>query len=157
MSKLCVFSYNSRGFSIEKQKLCQQLKSTSGDKLAVILNQENFLLKANSYKVNQCLPNSHVIFKSAVKEGLNGRPMNGMFIAVPNEIKENVSDVSPDHWRVQAVIVQSNEEKILILNTYFPVDPKTIRFNDNELLEILNVIENVIQVNEECSIWSSKS
>ena len=51
-------------------------------------------------------------------------------------------------WRVQAVIVQSNEERILILNTYFPVDPKTIRFNDNELLEILNVIENVLQENE---------
>ena len=34
------------------------------------------------------------------------------------------------------------------MNTYFPVDPKTIRFNENELLEILNVIENVLQVNE---------
>ena len=94
------------------------------------------------------LPNSHIIFKSAVKEGFNGRPMNGMFIAVPNEIKENFSDVSPDHWRVQAAIMNTNEEKVLILNTYFPTDGRTLRFDDTELLEVFHVIDNVIQEND---------
>ena len=138
----------SRGFSTEKQKFCQQLETISGDKLTVILNQENFLLKANSYKVNQCLPNSHIIFKPAVKDGFNGRPMNGMLIAVPNVIKENINDVSPNHWRVQAAIVKTNEEKVLILDTYFPVDPRTLRFDDNEVLEVFNAIDNVLESNE---------
>jgi hypothetical protein len=40
---------------------------------------------------------------TAVKKHLNtGRPINGMFIAFPDSIKNNVEDVSPGFWRVQA-------------------------------------------------------
>ena len=70
-------------------------------------NQENFLLQGNGYKIKQCLPNARIIFKKATKDNMGGgRPKNGMFIAVPDEIKELVTDISPNHWRIQAVIFQ---------------------------------------------------
>ena len=42
--------------------------------------------------------NSIANFREAIKDSLKGRPKNGMFIAVANEIKEDASDVSSKHW-----------------------------------------------------------
>ena len=57
---------------------------------AIILNQENFLLKNNGYLAKNTLPQHHLIMKPAIKDGFEGRPKNGMFIAVPSIMKENV-------------------------------------------------------------------
>ena len=59
--------------------------------------------------------------------------MNGMFIAVANDITENVLDVSPNHWRVQAITLKANNNRTLIINTYFPTDPRTADFDATEL------------------------
>ena len=103
---LCIFSYNSRGFNITKQDAIQTLLSISGNSLPIICNQENFLLEANEYKIRQCLPDHHILFKPAIKEGLNGRPKNGMFIAVPSCLKEKVDDVSPP-LRIQSALIET--------------------------------------------------
>ena len=92
---ICIYSYNSRGFAQEKQDVCKILMSNSGSSYSVLCNQENFLLRGNGYKIKQCLTDAHVIIKSAINNSHdNGRPKNGMFIAVPAKIKEYVSDVS---------------------------------------------------------------
>ena len=85
--------------------------------------QEHFLLKANSYKIYQCLPNHHIIIKPAVKGNfVNGRARGGLFLAFPSEVSKYVTDVSPDHWRVQVSLLNvENEDKFLLINTYFPV------------------------------------
>ena len=70
-----------------------------------------------------------------------------MFIAVHDDIKENIIDVSPDHWRIQAAILDTNGAKILIINSYFPIDPKTLRFNDEELLETFAAIDKILEEN----------
>ena len=44
--------------------------------------QENFLLKVNGYIIKQALPDHHILFKPAEKDYLEGRPKNGMFIAI---------------------------------------------------------------------------
>ena len=120
VSKLCVFSYNSRGFSNLKQETLKNLTILSNDKVPIICNQENFLLKSNRYKINQTLEDFHVIFNPAVKNGHDtGRPKNGMFIAVPNVIKEQVCDISPGHWRIQAVIISTIQSRLLLINSYF--------------------------------------
>ena len=105
-------------------------------------------MKANNFKIKQCLPDCHILVNPAVKEGFQGRAKNGMFIAVPDYLKEKVTDVSPNHWRIQACILKVKTSRLLILNTYFPVDPKTIRFDDTELLEILDIIDKVLENNE---------
>ena len=106
--------------------------------------QEHFLLRGNSYIVQKALPNSHIFFKSAVKENQNyGRAKNGMFVAVPDKFKERFNDVSPNHWRVQAVTFDST----LIISVYLPTDPGTMNYNDQELTETLGVIQNVLESN----------
>ena len=146
-SKLILFSYNSRGFDSDKQFICKYLVQLAGKNIPILCNQENFLLKANSYKVKKCLPDFHIFFKSAIKVNYDGRAKNGMFIAIPNSIIDSVVDVSPDFWRIQAIIIKSDNSNILVINSYFPQDPKTINFDDAELIEILKVISSVIDNN----------
>ena len=81
-------------------------------------------------------------------ESTYGRPKNGMFIAVPKEIKENVKDISPNHWRTQAVIVHTLECDILVINSYFPTDPKTQDFDAADLLSTLDAINEVLNTNK---------
>ena len=77
-----------------------------------------------------------------------GTPKNGMFIAVAEEIKELVTDISPNHWRIQAVILQTVNNIILIINSYFPTDSKIADFDESELLTTLSTIESVLDENE---------
>ena len=148
-NKVCFMSYNSRGFSESQRNVVNMLSSRSivGDKIPIICNQENFILKGNSYKILQALPNSHVIIKPAVKGDMNtGRPKGGLFIAVPDNIKSLVNDVSPDHWRLQAVTISSPSSTTLLINSYFPTDSQLDNINDNleELLEVIDIIKNLI-------------
>ena len=129
VDNICIFSYNSRGFNLEKQKFCRYLLNTNQDALSILCNQENFVLKSNGYIIRKSLPEFHVIFKPASKEQLEGRPKNGIFIAVSKIFKKNVKDVSPNHPRIQAIILNTGNKKLMIINTYFPQDPKTIEYH----------------------------
>ena len=99
---LSIYSYNSRGFDSTKQDVLKTLVSISG-----ICIQENFLLKANGYIADNCLPDPHVFFNPALKKGLNRRPKNGMFIAVPKCLKESVEDLSPNSSRIQTLLIET--------------------------------------------------
>ena len=142
---LCIYSYNSRGFAQDKQDLCKLLMSTSGNTYPILCNQENFLLRSNGYKIKQCLPGAHVMFKPAIKDTHDkGRPKNGMFVAVPAVMKEYVEDVSPNHWRVQAILVRTSDSAIMIINTYFPTDPKVPDYDSSELMTTLAAIQELL-------------
>ena len=80
--------------------MCEILMSKNENYFPILCNQENFILHGNIFKTKQSLPNARIYFKRAVKDSMDGRPKNGMFIAVPDGIKELVVDVSPNHWRV---------------------------------------------------------
>ena len=141
---LCIYSYNSRGFDSTKQDIIKNLLLLSGDILPVICNQENFLLKANGYIIENCLPDHKIFFKPATKKGLSGRPKNGMFIALPISMKDSVQDVSPLSSRIQCILIQTQNGKVMVLNTYFPTDPRCNNFDDSELLLTLSSIKEVI-------------
>ena len=86
-------SYNSRGFSEQKQDFCKTLlsKSVIGNREAFLCNQENFLLRGSSHKISCTFPAHHCIIKPAVKSSHDkGRGKNGMFIAVPNSLRNQV-------------------------------------------------------------------
>ena len=70
-----------------------------------------------------------------------------MFVAVPNSMINIVSDVSPGHWRIQALTISSTNSTTLLINSYFPVDPRTANFDEIELDETLKVIAGVLEVN----------
>ena len=103
MKPICIFSYNSRGFNSIKQDFLKTLVLSAGTD-AIICNQENFILKSNEYLVRKCLDSHHIFFKPAQKESFEGRPKNGMFVAVPQYLKEIVTDVSQPSERLQSLI-----------------------------------------------------
>ena len=69
-------------------------------------------------------------------------------VYVPKEIKGNVKDISPNHWRTQAVIVHTLECDILLINSYFPTDPKTLNFDAADLLSTLDAINEILNTNK---------
>ena len=141
---LCIYSYNSRGFDSTKQHILKTLLSISGDSLPVICNQENFLLKANGFIIEKYLPDHHIFFKPATKNDLNGRPKYGMFVAVPICLKESVQDVSPLSSRIQGIFIETQNDKIMLLNTYFPTDPRCNDFDETDHLLTLFGVKEVI-------------
>ena len=145
ITQVCVLSYNSRGFCESKQQFCDNLSTNlCGNRIPILCIQEHFLLRGNSYIAQQALPQSHIFFKPAVKTDQdNGRPKNGMLTAVPKNIKERFIDISPTHWRIQAVRFGD----LVIISVYLPTDPGTMAFDDNDLLDTLNVVESVIDSN----------
>ena len=114
------------------------------------------MLRDNSYKLVKALPGFHLVINPAVKNNLDtGRPKNGMFIAFPNSIKNNISDVSPGFWRVQAIKIQLADSTLLLLNTYFPTDPRRANQDDTDLQETLSKIKEVIRNNDfDDIIWA---
>ena len=143
-NNICLYSFNSRGFGDDKQEICKMLTTKNNSNLPILCNQENFLLLNNRYKIKQCLPDFHIYVKPAVMDSLYGRPRNSMFIAVPMEIKENVRDISPTHWRIQAIIINTLASRILVINSYFPTDPKIKDFDMSDLLGTLDAIKELV-------------
>ena len=94
---ICIYSFNSRGFSDDKHDICRLFMLENENFVPILCNQENFLQLNNGYRVKQALPDCHIFFKKGEMDTIQGRPKNGMFIAVPNKIKENVFEVSPHH------------------------------------------------------------
>ena len=70
-----------------------------------------------------------------------------MFIAIPKNLKATISDVSTSSSRVQALVIDSNDKKKLLINTYFPQDPRTTVFDTSELMTTLATISNIIEMN----------
>ena len=152
----CIFSYNSRGFGEDKKDLRRTLMMDSGNYLPILCNQENFLLHGNRYKVQQCLPKSRIFFKKAEKDGLhNGRAKNRMFIAIPMEFKKFAKEVNTFNWRTQALPLTFPENKIMIINSYFPTDPKVNEFDTRDLLCTLSAINDVLSNTDfDSLIWT---
>ena len=58
-----------------------------------------------------------------------------------------------ENFRLQATKFDLPSGSLLILNTYFPCDPRTANFDDTELLKLLSDIQNTI-INSNCgNIW----
>ena len=132
-------------------------KQVTGDKIPILCNQENFIMRENSYKIRQAFPSDiQVVINPAIKKDLDlGRPSNGMFIAYPDNIKDKVTDVSPGYWRLQAVKIKLSNSTILLINSYFPTDSRRNNIADTDLLETLSNVKKIIDMNPSDSIlWA---
>ena len=121
--------------------------AAAGCNIPVLCIQEHFLLKGNLFKIDKAFPNCHTICKPAVKETIDrGRARNGMAVILPENFKNIITDVSPHYWRVQAVVVSCHKSKMLLINSYFPIDNQQVKGTDcGELLETLETIRNIIR------------
>ena len=148
--ELCIMSYNSRGFGVLKQNFCRYLSSKEvvGNKIPILCNQGHFILRGNSYKLKQAFPDSFLLINPAEKSThCKGRARGGLVISVPEYFKNNIQDVSPGYWRLQAALIQAGGSTILLINTYFPVDERAANIDETELDELFQNIRNMIENN----------
>ena len=62
--------------------------------------------------------------------------------------------MSPNHWR-ESRHSKTKKSKLLVVDTYFPTDPKLKDFDTEELLTTLAAIKNTIETNEfENVLWA---
>ena len=78
-----------------------------------------------------------------------------MYIAFPEYIRSSITDVSPSYWRLQASIIKFGNRSSLLINSYFPTDPRSPNADQADLLETLSNIRDIIRKNESDSIlWA---
>ena len=58
-----------------------------------------------------------------------------------------MTDVSPGHWRLQAVKIKLLTSSLLLINPYFPTDPQRDNAESADLLHTLSNIKRIIEVN----------
>lgn len=134
-----ILSYNSRGFNKFKGEYINILSSSLD--IDIICIQEHMRLRQNVGNVQKELRSYNSTFVPATKSDMfisSGRPSGGLGLLWKHSLDNMISiNRHPNSKRVHAVTFDS---KILIVNTYFPVDPKTENFDDFELLKTLEDI-----------------
>ena len=146
---ICMFSYNSRGLAKINRICVTYLCSIPIIIIQFSATRKIFYLKVIDIKSNNVFRTQRIFLqKKLSKIHWEGRPMNGMFIAVANDITENVLDVSPNHWRVQAITLKANNNRILNHKYVFPTDRRTTNFDTTELQTTLSAISDVLNAND---------
>ena len=88
--------------------------------------------------------NSYIILGFR-NDGINGgRPKAGLAQLSKASVSVRKERVMTDSNRVQAQILNFPSSRLLWINAYFLTDPGTRIFDDNELMEVLNAIENIL-------------
>ena len=122
-TKLCLYSYNSRGSSEIKLEYIQNMISLSGNNLPVFCVQEHFLLRNNLRKLSNYFKTSAVIAKPATKDfnlQHKGRPRGGLAIIVPKGLRKSIKLINSTSWRIQPIIIEIDGKRLLLINCYFP-------------------------------------
>ena len=138
-----LISYNSTGFNAAKAEFIRFLSSTLSVDIFCI--QEHFLLRTNVSKIQNEFKNFNSSILPATKKNnvlSSGRPSGGLAIFWKNSLNKVVKQIKiPDSNRIQAININ---DKIIILNCYFPCDTQDNNFNDWELIKCLEEISAVV-------------
>ena len=59
-------------------------------------------------------------------------------------MKENITNISPTYWRIQAAIIKKKNSKIMIINSYFPQDLKSLATLELQLEELIAAINSLL-------------
>ena len=136
---LKVISYNSTGFNLEKASFIKFLLNSMD--IDILVLQEHMHLRQNIFKIQRELNQFESFFLPAIKNSSNicaGRPSGGLCIMWKPSLNKIVNIIKhPNSTRVQGIELGNN----LIINTYFPVDPRVAVFNDFELLKCIEDIK----------------
>ena len=145
---MCISSYNSTGFNIAVQDYVETLLLFSD----IVCIQEHFLLDSkdrkhsNTNKLRSKLGSKHDMFiVPAVKntsQVSRGRGSVGMVTLWERGLTKYVSKINCSNHRLQATKFSLPNVPILVLNCYFPCDPRTENFDETELLTLLADIRN---------------
>ena len=146
-TNICLYSYNSRGNSNEKLDFIDSLISLSGINIPIVCIQEHFLLRNNLGKLSKKFNKSSVISKPAFKDfsiQTKGRPKGGLAVILPKQLRKYVKIIECDSWRIQPFILVIKDVRFLIINCYFPTDPKNVHANNQELDDCIAQLSSII-------------
>ena len=149
-SSICIFSYNSRGSSREKLCFINSLIKASGSDIPIFCIQEHFTMRNNLYKFSKTFVNFSVFSVPAVKDFEaqdRGRPKGGLSIILPKEFRKSIKLLNCEYWRIQSIMLNINNVKYLIINTYFPVDSRKDNDDCEELEKCLSQIRSILNIN----------
>ena len=147
---ICVTSYNSTGFGIGVQNFLSTVSLFSN----ILCLQEHFLLDgknkkhSNTDKLRKLCGNKYDMYivpafkdQSQVSKG---RGIGGLATLWDKCLTKYVSQIKCTSYRLQATKFSFPSGSLLVLNTYFPCDPRNNNFNEDELLELLAEIKHVM-------------
>ena len=147
---LCISSYNSTGFGVGVQNFVTTLSLFSN----ILCIQEHFLLDAktknhsNTNKLRKlCNVKYDMSIVPAYKENAQvtrGRGKGGLATLWDKSLTKYVSQIKCSNFRLQATRFDFPSGSLLLLNTYFPCDPRTNNFNEDELLSLLAEIKLIM-------------
>ena len=73
----------------------------------------------------------------------SGRANGGLAQLSSNNCKVKTVRIPTKNFRLQAQVQHFPKTRLLWINSYLPTDPLTVRFNDEELIEVLTEVENL--------------
>ena len=149
---LCITSYNSTGLGIGAQNFISTLSLFSN----ILCIQEHFLLDSksktysNTDKLRKLYNDKYDMFiVPAVKDESQvskGRGKGGLATMWDKNLTKYVSQIKCSNFRLQVTRFDFPSGSFLLLNTYFPCDPRVYNFNEEELLVLLAEIRNVMRM-----------
>ena len=153
---ICITSFNSTGLSIAAQNFISTLSLFSN----ILCLQEHFLLDSkskdysNTDKLRNLFGNRYDLFIVPAVKDTNqvskGRGKGGLATLWDKNLTKYVSQVKCSSFRLQVTRFDFPSSSLLILNTYFPCDPRVSNFNEEELLQILAEMRNIMNM-QACS------
>ena len=143
---MTITSYNSTGFPVQRQTYIKKLQLFSD----VICGQEHFQLKNCKFRISNSINNMYdFYFKPAVKSSNSlgkGRPKGGLFMAWKKMQVKKATRIVCENFRIQAAILEYENCKLLLINTYFPCDSQNIVLPNDEAAELQNVLFDISSI-----------
>ena len=140
---MLITSYNSTGFPVQRQSYIKKLQIFSD----IICGQEHFQLKNCKFRISNSFNNNYdFYFKPAVKPNNSlgqGRPKGGLYIAWKKTQVKKATRISSDNFRIQAVILEYENCKLLLINTYFPCDSQNVVLSNTEAVELQDILSSI--------------
>ena len=83
-----------------------------------------------------------------------GRAKGGLAQLCSRTLDIKKEKITTKHWGIQAQLLHVSDYKLIWINCYFPTDPQTLNYDDQELVAVLNEIEKVLDNNvfDDCII-----
>ena len=156
-NSICVTSYNSTGFGVNAQHFMETLLLFSN----ILCIQEHFLQDfgykkySNTNKLRRKYSNHDMYIVPAYKKDnrvCRGRGKGGLATIWEKGLTKYVSKLKCKSFRLQGTKFSFPSGTLVVINTYFPCDPRTNEFDDSELMNVLAEIQYLIENSNTSSV-----
>ena len=157
-SFISVCSYNSTGFGLGAQIFIEKLLSMND----ILCLQEHFLTDckdkrySNTDKIREKFnADCDMHITPAVKDNSQisrGRASGGLATIWKRHLTKYVTQVPVRNPRIQVTKFQIQSSPVLLINCYFPCDPRSGEGDLEELVDLLSDIDNVIRGSDATNI-----